>query len=201
MTNDKHPETSPWAIPVAQIASRPGQSKEVDQDFPAPSGIGDEVISIAEGAPVHVDGSIDSIVDGLILNASVTAPVTGECSRCLKPLDGDRTLHVTAFFPYAPDHDSRRNDEEVDIIAGEEESEDTYPLAGNNTVMDLESLLRDNLVESLPVQPLCRPDCLGLCSQCGADLNEDPDHHHETHDIRWSALEDLKAQLEQRENE
>ncbi|PJM74323.1 DNA-binding protein [Bifidobacterium primatium] len=199
--NANHPETSPWAVSIAQVASRPGQSKSVDADFPAPSGIGDEVISIKEGAPVHVCGSFDSIVDGLVLTASVTAPVTAECSRCLKPLNANHTITVTAFFPYAPDvHDQRRKgghgEEEVDIIAGEEEGDDTYPLAGNNTFADIEALLRDNLVESLPLKPLCRPDCQGLCPQCGEDLNEHPDHHHEVSDIRWSALESLKAQLE-----
>lgn len=62
-------EDSLWAIPVAQIASRAGQSKEIDADFPAPSGIGDDIVGIKEGDPVHVTGSFDSIVDGLILPA------------------------------------------------------------------------------------------------------------------------------------
>ena len=61
---------------------------------------------------------------------------------------------------------------------------------------NIEALLRDTLVEELPLQPLCKPDCLGLCSQCGADLNEEPDHHHDVTDIRFAALEGLKAQLE-----
>ena len=49
-------EDSLWAIPVAQIASRAGQSKEIDADFPAPSGIGDDIVGIKEGDPVHVTG-------------------------------------------------------------------------------------------------------------------------------------------------
>ena len=61
---------------------------------------------------------------------------------------------------------------------------------------DLEALLRDTLVEELPLQPLCKPDCKGLCSQCGIDLNEQPDHHHDVTDIRFAALEGLKARLE-----
>ena len=66
--------------------------------------------------------------------------------------------------------------------------------------MDLEALLRDTLVEALPLQPLCRPDCRGLCPQCGMDLNDHPDHHHEMMDDRWAALEGLKQRLEQEEN-
>ncbi|KFI94283.1 YceD family protein [Bifidobacterium stellenboschense] len=194
------PEDSPWAVPVAQVASRAGQSKAVDADFPAPSGIGDEVIGVEEGAPVHVAGSFDSIVDGLILTARVTAPVHAECTRCLKPIRRDWGVDVTAFFPYESERDANHGRDdgkgEVDIIAGEEESEDTYPLLQGGAFADLEALLRDTLVEKLPLQPLCREDCKGLCSQCGVDLNEHPDHHHETTDIRFAGLAALKAQLE-----
>ena len=64
-------EDSPWAIPVAQIASRAGQSKPIDADFPAPSGIGDSIVGIKEGEPVHVSGQFDSIVDGLIFTGGI----------------------------------------------------------------------------------------------------------------------------------
>ena len=50
-------EDSPWAVSVAQVASRPGQSKEIDATFPAPSGIGDEIVGVDEGADVSVVGS------------------------------------------------------------------------------------------------------------------------------------------------
>ncbi|MBT1173240.1 DUF177 domain-containing protein [Bifidobacterium sp. MA2] len=198
------PEFSPWAISVAQVASRAGQSKEVDADFPAPSGIGDEVIGVEEGAPVHVSGSFDSIVDGLILVARITAPVHAECTRCLRPLKRDWGIDVTAFFPYESDakaKDGGKTKGEVEIIAGEEESEDTYPLLENGAFADIEALLRDTLVENLPLQPLCREDCRGLCSQCGVDLNEHPDHHHDVVDNRFSGLAALKAQLEAEEQE
>ena len=58
----------------------------------------------------------------------------------------------------------------------------------------------DTLVEALPLQPLCREDCRGLCSQCGVDLNEHPDHHHDVTDLRFAALAGLKAQLEAEEH-
>ena len=181
-------EDSPWAIPVAQIASRAGQSKPIDADFPAPSGIGDSIVGIKEGEPVHVSGQFDSIVDGLIFTGRLVAPFVSECTRCLKPIDEDWPVDVTVFFPYESGQDKAtgkggksKKDDEIDIIAGEDESEDT-------------------LVESLPLQPLCRPDCRGLCSQCGADLNEDPDHHHDVTDIRFAGLAGLKAQLEAEQN-
>ncbi|KAA8819066.1 YceD family protein [Bifidobacterium vespertilionis] len=188
-------EDSPWAVSVAQIAGRPGESKEIDAVFPAPSGIGDDVVGVDEGADVTVTGSFDSIVDGIIFTGRVSAPAHAECTRCLKPIEHPWTADVTAFFPL---EDTRRDNRkgEVEIIAGEDESEDTYPLSADGSFADIEALLRDTLVEALPLQPLCRPDCLGLCSQCGADLNEDPDHHHDMPDIRFAELADLKARLE-----
>ena len=173
-------EDSPWAVSVAQVASRAGQSKSLDATFPAPSGIGDEIVGVDEGADVQVVGSFDSIVDGLILSARISAPVHAECTRCLKPIQ----------------RNWEASEEEVDIVAGEDESEDTYPLLEGGSWADLEALLRDTLVEELPLQPLCKPDCKGLCSQCGIDLNEQPDHHHDVTDIRFAALEGLKARLE-----
>lgn len=194
-------EDSPWAVSVAQVASRPGQSKEIDATFPAPSGIGDEIVGVDEGTDVSVVGSFDSIVDGLILNARISAPVHAECTRCLKPIQRDWTVNVTSFFPYEDKSAAGKNgkEEEVDIIAGEDEAEDTYPLLDGGAWADLEALLRDTLVEELPLQPLCKPDCKGLCSQCGEDLNEHPDHHHDVTDIRFAALEGLKAKLEGKE--
>ena len=56
---------------------------------------------------------------------------------------------------------------------------------------DLETVLRDAVVPTLPFQPVCRDDCPGLCAQCGLHLAEDPDHHHEVIDPRWSALSGL----------
>ena len=195
------PEDSVWAVSVAQVASRPGQSKPIDTVFPAPAGIGDSVVGVREGADIRVVGSFDSIVDGLVFTGRLEAPVAAECTRCLKPIDPDWTVPVTAFFPYDSGacRDDRRTGhgkDDVEIIAGEDESEDVYPLSPDGAFADMESLLRDTLVEALPLQPLCREDCLGLCPQCGADLNEDPDHHHDVTDIRFAALEQLKAQLE-----
>ena len=190
-------EDSPWAVSVAQVASRPGQSKEIDATFPAPSGIGDEIVGVDEGADVSVVGSFDSIVDGLILNARISAPVHAECTRCLKPIQRDWTVNVTSFFPYEDKSAAGKGGKAGKN--GKEEEVDTYPLLDGGAWADLEALLRDTLVEELPLQPLCKPDCKGLCSQCGIDLNENPDHQHDMTDIRFAALEGLKAKLEGKE--
>ena len=60
--------------------------------------------------------------------------------------------------------------------------------------IDLEPMLRDAVITQLPFQPVCREDCQGLCAQCGARLEDDPGHHHEVLDPRWSALSGLLEQ-------
>ena len=52
--------------------------------------------------------------------------------------------------------------------------------------------MRDAVVLALPFRPLCRPDCAGLCPECGVRLDDaEPGHHHEQLDPRWSALGSL----------
>lgn len=196
-----------WTVPVAQVGSHAGQQMPLDRTFPAPSGIGDSIVGVKEGADVHVDGQFDSIVDGLIFTGTFTAPVHAVCSRCDTPLNDDWSERVTAFFPYEEQQTEPKGgkggkqDDDVEIIAGEDEAEDVYPLMDNGSFADLEALIRDTFVDALPLQPLCRPDCKGLCPQCGVDLNEHPDHHHETTDIRFAGLEALKTQLEAAEGD
>jgi uncharacterized protein len=199
-----HPDQSPWAISVAEVGRRPGQSQDVETTLPAPSGIGDDFYGVAPDSDVVLDVRIDSITDGLLVTGDITATFSGECSRCLIPISEQKSAHVEAYFPYEPDNrdthetnarrDYRDYHGEVDIIAGQEDdSQDVYPLSPDGNFADFEALLRDNLSDLLPAQAVCKEDCLGLCPQCGLNLNENPGHHHEVHDIRWAALEEIAA--------
>jgi len=59
-------------------------------------------------------------------------------------------------------------------------------------LFDLEPAVRDAVVLMLPANPVCRPDCPGLCVECGAHLADLPaDHSHEVVDPRWAALQQL----------
>ena len=163
-------EYTDWTVPVAQVGSRAGQTMQVDRDFPAPGGIGDSIVGVKEGEPIHVNGQFDSIIDGLIFTGTFTAPVTAVCARCDRDLSGDWSEQVTAFFPYE------------DADAGKTKNEDVE-------------------MSALPLNPLCKPDCKGLCPQCGLDLNESPEHVHEVTDLRFADLEALKEQLEREQGE
>ncbi|MHB8263737.1 MAG: YceD family protein [Acidimicrobiales bacterium] len=77
----------------------------------------------------------------------------GTCRRCLAEVGGLLTVPV---------HEMYRSQADDDLI---------YPITGGS--IDLEPLIRDALLTSLPLAPLCAEDCKGLCSGCGADLNQD----------------------------
>ncbi len=73
--------------------------------------------------------------------------------------------------------------------------EDEDRLFVEDGLIGLEPVLRDAVVLALPMQPVCQEDCPGLCSECGARLADDPDHHHDAVDIRWAALQGLAGSL------
>jgi uncharacterized protein len=80
----------------------------------------------------------------------------------------------------------------LEEIHAESADEDANRLEGD--LLDLEPVLRDAVVLTLPFQPLCRDDCPGLCPECGARLADDPGHQHEEPvDPRWAALRALAA--------
>ena len=80
---------------------------------------------------------------------------------------------------------------EVSVPGGGEELQSPY--MGPEDELDLEAWARDALALVLPAQLTCRRDCAGLCPECGANLNEDPDHAHDTGpDPRWSKLSEIR---------
>lgn len=215
-----HPSQSLWAVPVAQMAARAGSSMQLHRAFPAPEGIGDSVIGVEPGSDVTVDGNFDSVVDGLMFQGTITARVHAECSRCLMPLHRDWPVDVCAFFARVEsgkganggkssksgarsNNSNNSNDdlEDADIWDEGDDSGNVYPLVGGGDFADIEALIRDTMVSELPLKPLCEPDCKGLCSQCGENLNEHPDHHHDVTDIRFAALEGLKEKLEAQQSD
>ena len=91
---------------------------------------------------------------------------------------------------------------DVDIAAREyhatssKDSDELKTPYVENDQLDLTGWARDALVLELPDKILCRPDCAGLCSVCGRDLNVEPHaHDQEELDSRWAALAELKDQL------
>jgi uncharacterized protein len=86
--------------------------------------------------------------------------------------------------------------DEVFLYPGESAHEEAYQVEGE--AIDLEPVVRDAVMLALPLNPLCTEACKGLCSTCGAELNEgDCGHSHDPVDIRWTGLEQLRRTLEE----
>ncbi len=142
----------------------------------AAEGLGTDVIGVPRGAELELDLRLESVLEGVLVSGTVRGRAAGECVRCLADVELDVDADLQELFAY-PD---RAVDDEVD---------DVRTLVGD--LIDLEPALRDAVVLVLPFQPVCRDDCPGLCSECGARLADDPEHRHEAVDPRWAALQGL----------
>jgi uncharacterized protein len=170
---------SPWVFSVRELGRRAGAMRAFHRDVPAPPGderVGLDVIAVPAGATISLDVRLESVSEGVYVSGSVSAPLAGECARCLDELTDELTVEIAELFAY-PDSvtDETTDDDELPRVVGEH--------------VDLEQTVRDAVVLALPLAPLCADDCAGLCPECGgrrADLG--PDHTHETLDPRWAAL-------------
>jgi uncharacterized protein len=154
----------------------------VSREVPAPAELGTDVIGVTEGSPLWLDLRLESVMEGVLVTGTVRGSATGLCGRCLIDLEQDVEVELTELFAYP----GKRPAEDVD-------EDDVRELEGD--LIDIEPAVRDAVVPALPFQPVCRDDCPGLCSECGARLADDPDHHHDVVDPRWAALQEL-AQTE-----
>ncbi|MFD9733685.1 YceD family protein [Umezawaea sp. NPDC059074] len=170
--------TGPWVIDTRDIGRRAGGSRPYQRSVPA-AGLGLlDVIAVPEGGTVELDVLAESVVEGVLISGTASTDVEGECSRCLDPIDDHVEIKIVELFAY-PDSatDETTDEDEVSRISDD--------------LIDLEPVVRDAIVLALPQVPLCSPDCLGLCVECGGKLAElGPDHGHETMDPRWAALQE-----------
>ena len=147
---------------------------------PSPSRIGLELIAIEADAPFDLDLRVESVSEGILVTGTVAAPTTGECARCLTPVQGRVEVDVTELFAYP----------ESTTEATTEEDEVGHVI---DDTIDLEQSIIDAVGLELPFSPLCQPDCAGLCPECGVPLASDPDHHHDLIDPRWAKLAGMLA--------
>ncbi|GGB85927.1 metal-binding protein [Knoellia flava TL1] len=172
-------------LDTKEVGRRPGSMAELVREVGAPAEFGTEVLRVAEGDTLDIDVRLESVVEGVLVTGSVRGTATGACVRCLDPVSHDVDARFQELFAYA---DRNAHHQEV----GDEDAAEEYLI--EDGLIDLEPVLRDAVVPALPFQPVCRPDCPGLCSECGMRLEEDPDHAHDVIDPRWAALTDLGSE-------
>jgi len=178
---------NPLVFDTHELGRRPGALRKLTRSAPAPKDFGiADVIGTPEGAPVELNLRLESVMDGVLVTGTARASVEGECVRCLEPLSQELSADFQEMFSYHDADDRGRPRAEP---ADDAEDEDTLYI--EDGLFDLEPVLRDAVVLALPMQPVCRETCAGLCSECGIRLDENPDHHHDAVDIRWAALQGL----------
>ena len=175
-------------LDTRELGRRPGSQRQVTLTVPAPADLGIEVLRVPEGSPVELDLRLEAVMEGVLVTGSASAELTGECARCLEPIEDEIEVRFQELFVYDEHQNSSEEDDEVSMLEGD--------------LLDLEPLLRDAVVLALPFQPLCEDDCPGLCPDCGVRLADDPEHSHEDPiDPRWAGLAGLKKDQQDQQDQ
>ncbi len=116
----------------------------------------------------------------ILVQGELHAEVVLPCARCLAPVRVPVVVELEEVFTPT-----------LDIITGQTiipEEEDRALWIDEHHILDLTEVLRQDLLVALPMHPLCRPDCRGLCPTCGANLNDGPCSCRPEPDPRWARL-------------
>jgi uncharacterized protein len=146
---------------------------ELDIELTTPMGQGAATVPVGE--VIELNLRLESVHEGILATGEVDSTAKAECSRCLEPLNLAVEVDFQELFAYSLQ-------QEDDFLVQDEK-------------IDLEQAITDAVVLSLPFKPVCSEDCLGLCSECGMKLAEDPEHVHQAQiDSRWSELESFRKE-------
>ena len=166
---------SNFDIPVHELTRKPGHTVTLQLDFELDEPMGQGVASVPSGEKIEVDLRLESIHEGVLATGEVFTKAASLCSRCLEPLELAVEVDFQELFAYSLE-------QEDDFLIQDEK-------------INLEQAITDAVVLSLPFKPVCSEDCLGLCSECGLNLSQDPNHVHEASiDSRWSGLESFRKE-------
>jgi uncharacterized protein len=146
---------------------------ELDIELVTPMGQG--AATVPAGEIIELNLRLESVHDGILATGELDSTAMAECSRCLEPLKLTVEVDFQELFAYSLE-------QEDDFLVQDEK-------------IDLEQAITDAVVLSLPFKPVCSEDCLGLCSECGVKMAENPEHVHQAQrDSRWSELESFRKE-------
>lgn len=129
--------------------------------------------------------------DGVLATGTLRTSVEIVCDRCLEPFVVPLEIFIEENFLAS-----------VDVLTGVAvkiaDGADPAALIDSQHMLDLTEVVRQDILLALPMHPVCRPDCLGLCYQCGHSLNEGPCGCEPLPaDPRWAVLHDIQLSLEE----
>ena len=170
-------ELVPYVQGAVEYPDDHGGGKQSKAQATAPASPGIEYAVAGGSVPATLDTT--AMTDGLSFRLRFSADYAGPCARCLEPA----SWHVDVDAHAVHDADS----DEVDLRSDHVDD--------HTNQLDVTGWAQEEVGLVFPTKVLCRPDCRGLCPQCGIDLNEHPDHAHEKPmDSRWDALKDLQLE-------
>jgi uncharacterized protein len=176
---------SPYAIHLRDIAA-----EGLHRDYDLAGAFAEEVFEGTEVDPARVTlaAELDLHRTGheVLARGALSGEVVALCSRCAGP------AHITVDAPlealFVPRGVEPKGEAEDGDLLDQPEV-----VAYDDDIIDLKETLREELLVALPIAPLCREDCKGLCAHCGKELNEGPcGCAEEPKDDRWSGLKNLK---------
>ena len=128
------------------------------------------------------------VINGVLAQGDLSAAVTVPCVRCLEPVKAPIDLTVEETF-----------EPTIDVITGQSvrpEEEDRALWIDEHHILDLQEVLRQDVLVAIPVHVVCCPDCRGLCATCGKNLNEGDCDCKTEPDPRWAALQALLEDIQ-----
>lgn len=174
--------------------------------------------------PFRVEGSARMLRGQVIVAGDIQGQIELECGRCLCPLKQAVDIRFEARFAGANSAPGPsdipvagrsvisvtpstifpgrwiEDDDGIPGILLDREDLDVSFLPQGATLLRVEDIVREQVLLEVPIRPLCRLDCKGLCSRCGADLNLNDGGcrclPEETHDLRLAGLAEIKRRLE-----
>ena len=187
MGSKKPANQGAFLLNTHELPRRAGEMKEYEFDIEAPFRVGVPLIAVPEGDVIEIDVRCESVTEGILVTADIYAVAEGECIRCLDPVEQRIDRKIQELYRYEPTDDrgrksKKKEEEEIDL------DEDEVLFVEGEQV-NLEAPVLDAIILSLPVNPLCIEDCLGLCPDCGEKWESLPeDHAHDVVDARWAGL-------------
>lgn len=170
MVRNRRP--GPFSVNVRDIVHRPGEMREPELDVAVAERWGEGLVAMQPGQDVALDLRLESVHEGILVSGTARAEYSGVCGRCLIDIAAPVEVEFQELFTYPGSE------------AADFEVRDDH--------VDLENLVRDAMVLSLPFQPVCRPDCPGLDPNTGERLTGSAGgRSREPLDPRWAALAGL----------
>jgi uncharacterized protein len=142
-------------------------------------------------SPLRLAGELSRIEGGYALTARLAYDGQLECSRCLAPYAFREDEEFTLLLYPRPGQPGGAKDVELDRA-----DLDTQYYDPHQPALELSPIAEERVQMALPMKPLCRADCRGLCPTCGKDLNLGPCACvRDAVDPRWEALRDLREKV------